>query len=151
MNVYDVLKEEDARLLKLLRKLEDTTSGQTQDRELLLNQVRIHTKAQIQVEEGHLYPALRLQPELVTLFEHLEREHREIKNLLDQLNETPSQDERFELIIERLSGQADKLINWRKQELFPKAERVLPADQAEMLGEVVEEEIRTFRREIAHA
>lgn len=151
MDLFEILKAEDVRLAKLFRKLVDTTSSRVQERELLSSQIRIQALAQIMVEEGHLYPALRLYPQLIPFLEHLEGEHREIKNFFDELNETPDQDPRFELLTERIAGQADYLMHWRKRELFPAAARIIPQEQAEMLGEVIEEEIKSFRREIAHA
>src|SRR5688572_11241184 len=58
MTIYQILKAEFAKTLKLLNLLVDTTASQPEERENLLHQVREQLRSQYAAEAASLYPLL---------------------------------------------------------------------------------------------
>jgi hypothetical protein len=85
MEIYEALKRENATILALIRKLEDTGAHQAEGREELLRHVKSHLLVQKKIEEDRLYPLLLASPKTFTAVGRARQEKGEIENLLAQL------------------------------------------------------------------
>jgi hypothetical protein len=156
MNIFEVLRREDVRLLKILRKLEDTTSAQAAQRELLLHQVRLHVFTLNVVLREHFYPTVVLSlsgedQQLPGTVEKMRGEDEELERLLEQLGETDPQEKLHGTLLERLFGQVKLLAKRKEGELYEPAMRLMHQDQADTLGEMALEELMAMRQSIARA
>jgi hypothetical protein len=154
MNIFELLRREDIRLLKILRKLEDTTSPQAAEREMLLHQVRIHVFPLNVVLREHIYPTIVLSlgnqdQSLLEIVERARGEDEELEGLLDQLGEVSPQEKLFGTLLERLLGQGKLLAQWKERELYEPSMRLMEQDQADALGEMAFEELKAMRQAIA--
>lgn len=140
MNIYEVLKSENAKTLKLLGDLEDTTAGQPDRRKQLLHIVSIQIQAQNRIEEDNLYPLLSSHPDTRQLATSVQEENRNSESILHQLRDTPPTDSRFENLVETLHAQVRKHVQKEEQELFPQAANVVTAEQAIRLAVRAEEQ-----------
>lgn len=148
MDAITVLKREDSKLLKILRKLEDTTASQPTERELLVNQARIQISSGLKAEKDVLLPELRFhgRPEAA---ERLEQDGREMLGLVEELRSRPPDQSGYKLLIERLHGQARQSAQWKEHELLPWFGRIISPEEAETLGERLERSITELRRRTA--
>ncbi|MFP4071303.1 MAG: hemerythrin domain-containing protein [Desulfovibrionales bacterium] len=151
MDIFDVLKKENARQLTILRKLEDTSAHQGSTREALLNQLRISLRALFQVEEDHLYPALLLFEHNQDLVFRGKDDAREIESILEKLLDLPPHHEQFEFLVERLHGGLEIHIRLKERELYPVVKKAIPEDLAQTLGTMATEELGNLRRQLAHS
>jgi hypothetical protein len=153
MNIFELLRKEEVRLLKILRKLEDTSSREIQERELLLHQVRIHALTLNEILREHFYPTVVLslgkeEPRLLQAVERAQEDDAEIERILEGLAEMQPWERSYKLLVERLVAQARLNAQWRERELFERASRLMPEGQAADLGEMVVEELNGARRSI---
>jgi hypothetical protein len=153
MNIFELLRREDVRLLKILRKLEDTTSRETEERELLLHQVRIHIFSLNEILREHFYPTVVLSlskedPALREAVERAKKEDDEIDGILDRLAEVQPWEKPYKHLVERLYAQARINVERRERELYEPASRLMGEDQANALGEMVVEELDGIRKAI---
>jgi hypothetical protein len=148
MDAVTLLKREDAKLLKILRKLEDTTAGDPAERELLVNQARIQIRAGQQAEEDILLPELRFhgKPEAA---ERTAQEGREILGTLNELRNQPPDRSEYQYIIERLHGQVLQHVQWKEHEVLPWLGRIITPEETETLGERLERTMFDLRRRMA--
>jgi hypothetical protein len=151
MNIFELLRREDVRLLKILRKLEDTTSRETQERELLLHQVRIQVYFLNEVLREHFYPTIAISlagedPALTEALEKARQEDEEIDALLDRLAGVQPWEKQYKLLVGRLVAQIKANAEWKEREIYERASRVMDEDQANTLGEMAAAELNGMRR-----
>ena len=135
MEIYAVLKRENAKILAALRKLESTSSHQPEARQQALHTLKSHLATQRQVEENRLYPLLLASPKTYGMVGRARQENGEIETLLAQLEAADPRDHPTRFLLESLSSAIHLHVSWEENELFPQARSVIPAEQAELLGE----------------
>jgi hypothetical protein len=151
MNIFELLRKEEVRLLKILRKLEDTSSRETQERELLLHQVRIHAVTLNEILREHFYPTVVLslgknEPRLLQAVERAQEDDAEIERILEESAEMQPWEKPYKHLVERLVAQVRLSAQWRERELYERASRLMPEDQAADLAELVVEELQGAKR-----
>jgi hypothetical protein len=145
MDIYEALKQGNGRILKIMRKLEDTTARQPQEREELLRQATLHLAAQKKVEEDRFYPLLLASPKTFQAVSRARHEWGEIEDLVEQLAGSEKSDPGCRYLLEYLSSLVQRHVEWEEQTLFRQARQVIPPEQAEMLGEAAEREQEELR------
>jgi hypothetical protein len=146
MNIYEALGQENDRILKIMRKLEDTSAHQPAAREELLGQARLHLAARKKMAEDHLYPLLLASPKTFRSVARGRQQTAEIESLLDQLAASDKKDPDCRYLVENLSSLTRGHVDWEEHTLFRQAMQVIPLEQAELLGASAERE----REELLH-
>ena len=139
-----LLKEDHKKVKGLLSELEETSEKGVKKREKLLAQIEKEVKVHTQIEEEIFYPAYR---EAVTkkddrkLFFEATYEHHVVDLVMPELKRTNPSSEQFgakaKVLKELIEHHADE----EEKEMFPKARKVLNAEDLRELG--AERERRT--------
>jgi hemerythrin-like domain-containing protein len=145
MNIYEAIRQENARILKIMRQLEDTAAHQPEKREELLRLAHNHLAAQKTVEENRFYPLLLASPKTFEAVARARHENEEIDNVLDQLALMDKSDPDCRYLLEYLSGLVQRHIEWEEHALFRQASQVISPEQADLLGEVAAREQEVLR------
>jgi hypothetical protein len=147
MDIFATLQEENATIRRLLRQLLDSSAGRPEERRDLFLEVSARLHAEIRAEEGHLYPLLAQIPQTREGAIQSREAVRAIEELLTEMAGSDPDDPRFGRLAEQLYGEADSRLSREEHELFPMAREVVTEEQAAMLGDRVENEMRRFREE----
>ena len=132
-----LLKEDHKKVKGLLSDLEETSERGVKKREKLLAQIEKEVKVHTQIEEEIFYPAYR---QAVTkkddrkLFFEATEEHHVVDMVLPELMKTDASTEQFgakaKVLKELIEHHADE----EEKEMFPKARKVLNAEELRELG-----------------
>lgn len=136
-----LLKEDHKKVKGLLSELEETSEKGVKKREKLLAQIEKEVKVHTQIEEEIFYPAYR---EAVTkkddrkLFFEATYEHHVVDLVMPELKRTNPSSEQFgakaKVLKELIEHHADE----EEKEMFPKARKVLNAEELRELGAEME-------------
>ncbi|MEZ4599526.1 MAG: hypothetical protein R2940_07030 [Syntrophotaleaceae bacterium] len=141
MDMTDIFERENSKIESNLKKLEDSTAHQPEDRSQLWKEVRDRIQRLNQVEEDNLYALLHTDPRSRKQAEKSRQDVRDLENLLREMDKTPITDKRFQYLIERLHGEFMSHRDWEKDTLFRLAREVLSPEQAEILARRVKSQI----------
>jgi hemerythrin superfamily protein len=142
MNAIDLLKADHKKVKSLLEDLQGTTNRAAKKRAELLEKIQLEFEVHAAVEEEIFYPAFhqaaKTGEDEKLFFEALE-EHRAVKELvLPDLQDTDVTSDQF-------SGRAkvvkDLILHHAEEEekeMFPRAKKLLGAEQLEELGSEME-------------
>lgn len=132
-----LLKEDHKKVKGLLSELEKTSEKGVRKREKLLAQIEKEVKVHTQIEEEIFYPVYR---EAVTkkddrkLFFEATYEHHVVDLVMPELKRTNPSSEQFgakaKVLKELIEHHADE----EEKEMFPKARKVLKAEELRELG-----------------
>lgn len=132
-----LLKEDHKKVKGLLSELEETSEKGVKKREKLLGQIEKEVKVHTQIEEEIFYPVYR---EAVTkkddrkLFFEATYEHHVVDLVMPELKRTNPSSEQFgakaKVLKELIEHHADE----EEKEMFPKARKVLKAEELRELG-----------------
>ena len=131
MNAIDMLKAQHRLVEKLFEAIKGAKGGEK--RELffeLADSLAIHTT----IEERHFYPAIKAKQTEDILLESLE-EHLAAKRTLADLLVTDVGDETFDAKLTVLEEQISHHVEEEEEEMFPKVQKLLDADQLEGIAQ----------------
>jgi hypothetical protein len=146
MDIYEAIRQENVKISRIMRKLEDTAAHQPEKRESLLRQARQHLSAQRQVEENRFYPLLLASPKTFEAVARARHENEEIESVLDQLDLMDKSEPECGYLLEYLSGLVQRHMEWEERGLFRQARRVISPEQADLLGQAAEREQAVIRQ-----
>jgi len=149
MNVFQVVKAEDARLMKIVRRIEDTAAGKPEERRLLVNQARIQFRAQQLVESRHLLPALRVHGGGDAVAEAFTASGRDVDAVLEKALEGDPSAGKYSFVLGDFASSAQRHVHWKEREMLARMERLLLEEESETLGEAVSRDLAETRRELA--
>lgn len=148
MDIFAALRAENARILKVLNALEHGSAGRPEERERLLRELDVRLRAEHRLEDELLYPLLSAYPETRPDAARSREEIREIEAQLDELEGIPARETRFQRSAEVLHALVRDHLRREEHQVFPKAARVVPEDEAALLGERFERERRILERSL---
>ena len=138
MTVYEVLKNDHAKVRELFAKIDKTTEKGAKQREKLWAQVSSEIELHAELEEQFFYPALEQADETRELTLEAHEEHHYATQILEDIEDVPFDDEvwkaKFAVFMENVEHHAKE----EEKELFPKARKVLTRAQAQEIGEQIE-------------
>jgi len=140
MDLLGFLKREHARVSTLLEKIADTSEGAVKTREKLFDQIRTELEIHAQIEEKHLYPRAKKEPELRDLEKHAEEEHGQVKRMLAAISKLPVDSDEFLQRIGELTASVQDHVEEEEQEMLPKAEEILGQEECERIAKLLQEE-----------
>jgi hypothetical protein len=146
-NVLSILKKDHARVKELLDKFAETTDRGVKTRRELLAEIETEIEVHAKVEEEIFYPAYLEAVESKEdrkLFFEAKDEHAMVRQVLDQLHDTPVDSEEFGARAKILKDLVEHHAKEEEEgEMFPKAREALGEERLVELAEMVEE-----RREV---
>lgn len=128
--IHDVLKAENRKLLDALKRLEDATAGEPEERRQHLDDVRHRVLRLEELEEGLLYPLLDTDSRSRRMVAEARRRQRAVGEALERLAEVAADESEFQPRAEALHGAVRHRVEHEEDELLVAAELVLSDTQA---------------------
>jgi hemerythrin superfamily protein len=135
-DAISLLKEQHREVESLFEQIEHASDNE--DKEILFQELADNLAAHAQIEEKVFYPAAYARPTKKLLLEAVE-EHLAVKRIVADLLEMSPKDEHFEAKIKVLKEQVEHHVEEEENELFPKVQKELDAEQLKTLGAMMEE------------
>ena len=139
MNAFTLLKADHKKVAGILEKIDSTTERGVKTREELFTQLKTELDAHARVEETIFYPELDKADETHDITLEAFEEHRLVKQLLSELEKMDKGDEQWIARFTVLKENVEHHVEEEEGEMFPKARKVLSAEQVEILGTQMEE------------
>lgn len=134
MNAFTLLKNDHQKVAGLLAKLEETTERALKTREELFTQLKNELDIHANIEETIFYPVLEKAEESRDITLEAFEEHRIVKQLLAELEESSKDDEVWTAKFTVLKENIEHHVEEEEGELFKKARKVLSEEEIETLG-----------------
>ncbi|HEX7330556.1 MAG TPA: hemerythrin domain-containing protein [Pyrinomonadaceae bacterium] len=137
MDPFELLKADHRKVEQLFTQLESASGKRKlQVFEQIKTELELHTH----IEEKVFYPALEEPEETHDLALEAYEEHDVVKRLLKELGRAKTADDEWEAKAKVLQENVEHHVEEEENELFPKAETALGAEEIESLGEQMEAE-----------
>jgi Hemerythrin HHE cation binding domain./Phasin protein. len=138
MTIAQLIQAAPAKANELFAKLADTTVRAVKTRERLLADLREELDLQIELEEKHLFPALRRHTELKGLVADAIADNRQTRKLLGELERMPKDDDGFAPKVTELRRVFQQHIRDERKELLPAIRKVLSGEEAQAVADRME-------------
>jgi hypothetical protein len=136
---FQLLKKDHKKVSDLLKRLDNTEESDASKREELFAQVKNELEIHTQIEENIFYPALKENEETKDIALEAYEEHKAVKTLLQELDETDKDDETWGAKLTVLKENVEHHVEEEEGEMFSKAKKVLKKDEREALGDQMNE------------
>lgn len=147
MTIAQLIQAAPAKANELFAKLSDTTVRAVKTRERLLADLRDELHLQMELEEKHLFPALRRHAGLKGLVDDAAADNKTTRALLTELERMPTDDEGFAGKVKELRRVFQQHIRDERKELLPAIRKMLSGEEAQAVADRME----AGRAEIADA
>ncbi|MFO7963513.1 MAG: hemerythrin domain-containing protein [Desulfobacterales bacterium] len=134
-DVFRLVTAEAEKVMKLFKKLRDTSAHEEYKRVSLLKESEDRILFLNRREEEYLYPVTEIITEGNELLFQSMQENKSIESLLAELEKAPKDGPDFEYKVEALISEVSAHVEREKKELFPKLNAAIPEAEAAMLGE----------------
>lgn len=149
MHVFSLLHEDHENVALIFKKIDSMKSQETaQTHEQLFKELSTELELHAKVEEDIVYPVFKKHGETRQIVEESVREHKEIDRLLSELKGMRPDDQKWMGKLDELQGKVEHHVKEEEEQLFPQGRKIVSEDQAQQLGETVEnkkEELRGQR------
>lgn len=135
MNAFTLLKSDHEKVAGILEEIDSTTERALKTREELFTRLKNELDIHASIEEEILYPALEEAEETREITLEAYEEHRLVKKLLEELEAEPKDTEEWTAKFTVLKENIEHHVEEEEGEMFKKARTVLSDDEAEELGE----------------
>lgn len=127
-----------AKANELFAKLSETSDGAVKTRERLFAELKAELELHTSLEEQHLFPVLRRNPETKDLIADAIRENKELRATLAQLDGIPKNDPAFAERLSELQKAFRQHARDEKKDLLPAVQRALSEEQVQGVTEKME-------------
>ncbi|WP_211259673.1 DUF2382 domain-containing protein [Belnapia moabensis] len=127
-----------AKLNELFAKLAETSDGAVKTREKLFTELKAELEQHTNLEEQHLFPVLRRNPETKGLVAGAIKDNKELRAKLAELDALPKADEAFPERLKELQKTFRQHARDEKTELLPAIQRALSEEQVQGVAERME-------------
>lgn len=135
MNPFELLKADHRKVKQLFEQLVDTTERAVKKREQLFPKLKMELDVHARIEEDIFYPATLAREETHKITNEAYAEHDQVKKLLAEIEALPVDSEEWTAKMTVLMEDVEHHVGEEEEEIFPKAEKLLPADELETLGD----------------
>jgi hemerythrin-like domain-containing protein len=139
MDVIKLLKEDHAKVKKMLDELEETTERATTKRQQLFAKVQSELRLHELVEEEIVYPAFREQSKLKDIVLEGYEEHHVVDLIMDEIAGEPVTDETWAAKLKVMKENVEHHVEEEEDKMFPQARKLFAEEELESLGERVEQ------------
>lgn len=155
MIIFDLLKEDHAKVRSIYQKLQTITSPVLEENKRLFNLLRKEIVLHSRAEEKCFYQPITKHKAAKSQIEHATQEHRQVKDFLDVLEEMihvgeeiAQQGEGFFSTLEALIKALEHHIKEEEDEIFETAELFFTTPQLKQMGEEFIQEKRRIEKEM---
>jgi hemerythrin superfamily protein len=135
VNAIELLKTQHGEVKTLFKKIEKAEDDEKLDLfEQLADDLAVHAT----IEEKHFYPATK-NARTEELLQEAVEEHLSVKRLIADLLEMSPDDAQFDAKVAVLKEQVEHHVEEEENELFPKVQKMLKAEELEDLGVIMED------------
>src|SRR3712207_784567 len=127
-----------AKANELFAKLSETSDGAVKTRERLFAELKAELEQHTSLEEQHLFPVLRRNPETKGLVADAMRDNKELRAKLAELEALPKNDEAFPERLKELQKAFRQHARDEKTELLPAVQQALSEEQVQAVAEKME-------------
>jgi uncharacterized protein (TIGR02271 family) len=127
-----------ARANELFARLAETSDGAVKTRERLFGELKAELELHTSLEEQHLFPVLRRNPETRALVADAIKDNRELRTKLAELDGLPKNDDAFPERLKELQKAFRQHARDDKRELLPAVQQALSEEQAQDVAERME-------------
>src|ERR1700709_2728515 len=138
MNLRTLMQVGPTKANELFAKIAETSDGAVKTREKLFAELKSELELHTSLEEQHLFPALRRNPETKDLVPDAVRDTRELRAKLAELETLPKNDEAFPERLKELQKVFRQHARDEKRELLPAVQRALSEEQVQGVAEKIE-------------
>ena len=131
---FYLLKNDHQKVAGILEKLEETTERALKTREELFAQLKTELDIHANIEETIFYPVLEKAEESRDITLEAFEEHRLVKQLLAELEESSKDDEQWTAKFTVLKENIEHHVEEEEGEMFTKARKVLSEEEIQTLG-----------------
>jgi iron-sulfur cluster repair protein YtfE (RIC family) len=135
MNPFNLLKADHEKVADILETIDGTTERAIKGRDELFARLKSELELHTRIEEEIFYPALEEAEETRDIILEAYEEHRLVKQLLEELESAPKDDEQWTAKFTVLKENIEHHVEEEEGEIFKKARRVLSEEEIEALGE----------------
>ena len=122
-----------AKAIELFARLAETSDNAVKTRERLFADLKAGLEQHVDLEEQHLFPILRKQPETKELVTAAIRDNKELRARLGELEALPKNDDTFLGKIAELQKAFRQHARDERRELLPAVEKALSEDQVQSI------------------
>lgn len=131
-----LLDADHRKVKKMFKSYEELTESRSasagEKKRDLANEICTELTVHAQIEEEIFYPALREAIKETDLLEEAEVEHASAKDLIAQIQQSESTDEKFDALVTVLGEYIDHHVKEERNEIFPKARSARGLDLVQM-------------------
>ena len=138
MSFRMVMQAGPAKVNELFAKLSETSDGAVKTREKVFAELKAELELHTGLEEQHLFPILRRNPETKGLVAEAIKDNKELRAKLDELDALPKNDEAFLGQLKELQKTFRQHARDEKRELLPAVQRALSEEQVQGVAEKIE-------------
>jgi stress response protein YsnF len=127
-----------AKANELFARLSETSDGAVKTREKLFAELKAELELHTSLEEEHLFPILRRNPETKGLVADAIKDNKELRAKLAELDALPKNDDAFPERLKELQTAFRQHARDEKRELLPAVQRALSEEQVQEVAEKME-------------
>ncbi len=146
-HVIDTLHHDHEKVSQLIEKLKGTTGGAEKTRSALCQQIKHELLAHTEFEEKVFYPAVgNGNSQARKEVEAALREHHEVDQMLDDIEQMEPASEEFEETVARLQQAVLDHVRHEEDKIFPLAKQSIESDDAEAMTDQHDEMVEAHMR-----
>jgi hemerythrin-like domain-containing protein len=145
MDLYQLLRQDHQKLMRLLERLDETVDATTNSRDRLFATLKQALELHARLEETHFYPALQRRDAARLLVEDALAEHEEMAELLAGLEATDREEEDWADMLEALRETVEAHLEVEEGELFAQAQALLDPEEAQAIARKIAEEAQAAK------
>ncbi|WP_428484162.1 hemerythrin domain-containing protein [Rhodopila sp.] len=138
MSLRTLMQAGPAKANELFARLSDTSDGAVKTREKLFAELRAELELHAGLEEQHLFPVLRRNPETKELVTDAIKDNKALRTKLAELDALPKNDETFSERLKELQRAFRQHARDEKRELLPAVQRALSEEQVQSVTDKIE-------------
>ena len=138
--IRQLIQSSPKRANELFAKLVDTSETAVKTRDRLFSELKDELELQAELEEQHLFPALKKHKETKGLVAEALNDNRQTRKLLAELERTPKDSEAFGAKVAELRKAFQQHVRDEKKEFLPAVVKALSDEEASTVVEKIEDE-----------
>ena len=135
MDALKLLKEDHAKVKKMLSELDQSTERAVKTREAVFSQLKHDLEIHEAIEEEFLYPALKEHPKTRDIALEGYEEHHVVDEVMGEMLHLPVSDETWTAKFTVMKENLEHHIEEEERDMFEKARRALGDDELADLGD----------------
>lgn len=144
MDAFALMKKDHRKVEEIFEDLLGPDGKSNKKRKELFKELKNELLSHAHMEEHVFYPVMKAESKTHDLTMEFYEEHHQVKELLEELEKLSKDDEKWMAKLTVLQENVQHHVNEEENDLFPKAEKILPKERSEELGKEMQESKQEF-------